>query len=85
MRLTWKDISLEQFVKFMLFYIKTRRDAISTGAVSRSEMKEVGDDYLKLATLCDWYGNYRQATDYAKEAVKYNPETEKKLREYLLN
>jgi serine/threonine protein kinase/DNA-directed RNA polymerase subunit RPC12/RpoP len=70
LRLGWGEIHFDQFVKFLDHYAKLRSEAESSGNVSKAKQKrEAAWEFLRIAVLCDWYGNYRDAVFYTRKAV----------------
>lgn len=69
-RIKWGDVHFSQFVKFLAHYAKIRSEATPGGQVSRSKQKrEAAWEYLRIALLCDWFGQYNDAVRYTRKAV----------------
>ncbi len=81
----WDDLPTEQYIAFLTDNVmqKASRAGVKdtsaavrrvTGATSTSSQREtLGDDYFRLAIVCDWYQKPADAKKYAAEAVKNNP------------
>lgn len=69
-RILWTDLAFEQYCVFFEHFAKVRL-AISAGGESTAEDRQfdAANDYLGLALLCDWYGHYAKALEYAQRAV----------------
>lgn len=71
----WSDLTLEQIVAFLDFYIQLRADQgqVAGGAQNDSLRQDVADDCVRAAVLCDWYGRSELARRYAEKAVAAAP------------
>jgi eukaryotic-like serine/threonine-protein kinase len=71
----WRDLAIEQVVAFVDFYIQVRLDQgqATTGTGGDAWRREVAEDCLRVAVLCDWYGRPQQALRYARQAVATDP------------
>jgi hypothetical protein len=45
---------------------------------------EAAEDLLRIGVFCDWYGDYASAVKYAKEAVKTDPKSAVKVKEFMM-
>ncbi len=68
-RIRWDSLTFGQFRAFFDYYIQVRKQR--AGATLG---KDVGADYLRLALLCDWYGQRREARQFGALAAKNDPE-----------
>jgi serine/threonine-protein kinase len=72
--LRWEDISREQFIQIMDFYIAERERGIRSGILSEPRHKTaLADDLLRLAFYYDWTGDKAAAGKRLKRAEELNP------------
>ncbi len=81
----WKDIGIEQYQEFLEFYARQRLTA--SGGTDSLEIKitprkDAAHDYLLVALLSEWYGHVDDAAEYAKQAIKYDPELKKTVKRF---
>jgi tRNA A-37 threonylcarbamoyl transferase component Bud32 len=68
-RIQWGEVPVDQMAAFLEHYAKVRLQA-SAGTVSDGERNlEGARDYLRVALLHDWYGNYADAVAMARQAM----------------
>jgi|GEM_PF-1232619 len=81
----WRDLAFEQFVAFLEFYLRLRLDQGQTAGGSRNpaQQQEAGEDCLRLAVLCDWYGREPLAARYGRQAVGIDPKQADRARRLL--
>jgi hypothetical protein len=65
-KVSWSGFPFEQYVAFFDYYLEVR----SSLAGNR---RDAGEDALRLALLCDWYGRRECALVYAQKAVAFDP------------
>ncbi len=75
-RCGWGDLDFGQYPEFFEYFI-AKKSAATGGNVSKADIsRNVARDYLLLAMLCDWYGQYEEALDYARKSIESNPKIE---------
>jgi hypothetical protein len=81
----WRDVAFEQIVGFLDFYLRLRLEQgqSATGARDPTLQREVGEDCLRIAVLCDWYGQGTLAARYARQAVELSPKGGERVRRLL--
>jgi hypothetical protein len=83
-RLRWEELDFGQYEVFFNYFIELRKD-VSAGVVDARESNvDAACDYLFLATLCDWYGRYPEALEYARKAVSLEPDLKQAASSLLL-
>lgn len=71
----WEDLAFEQYPAFMEYFAKRRLGVTGAGATSKNKIKkDAATEYLGIAILCDWFGQYEDALKNAKRAVELCPE-----------
>jgi tetratricopeptide (TPR) repeat protein len=84
-RYKWKDIAVQFYEEFMTHYAKQRVTGAGIGNQSLEERRgDAAEDYLGVAILYDWVGDYEKALDFAKRAVTVCPAKKKKVSIYML-
>jgi hypothetical protein len=84
-RVFWKDLTFEQYADMMEFYAMRRSRITGAGGKSRAEIKkDAANDFLGAAILCEWFGDYKKALHYAKEAIKYNPKIKESVSDIII-
>jgi len=84
-RVLWSDVSLQQMVLFLEYFAKKRQEAdVANGMSVKAKKKEVAWDYLRIAVLCDWFGDCKGAVKYAKKAINVDPNINKDVCKYLI-
>lgn len=70
--IAWADLAFDQIVEFLDFYIGLRGDQSQSlsGPRQGQVRKEVAEDCLRAAVLCDWYGRHDQARRYSRRALE---------------
>ncbi|MBN1864421.1 MAG: hypothetical protein JW808_05935 [Victivallales bacterium] len=82
----WEDLSFRQYPAFIEYFAKRRLAVSGAGQVSREEqMQGAANEYLGLAVLCDWFGQYEDALKYANEAVNTHPDSIKNISRIMLD
>jgi serine/threonine-protein kinase len=81
----WRDLAIEQVIAFLDFYIRVRLDQgqIAGGAKNSALRREVADDCLRTAVLCDWYGRTQEASRYARQASEGDPDNAARVKRLL--
>jgi hypothetical protein len=83
-RVQWGEIPVGQMAAFLEHYAKVRLDA-TAGTVSDEERsRESARDYLRIALLYDWYGNYPEAVRLAQKAIATDSRTASEIRAQLM-
>ena len=83
-RYQWEDIAIPFYEQFFSYYANQRLNANGAGNVTKDEMKEnAAEEYLGIAILCDWVGEYEKAYDYAKKAIDTYPKIKNKVSAYM--
>lgn len=73
-RYKWEDLAFEQYENFLTYYAGQRLQKAG-GDVSKAESKKyAGEDYFRLALLCDWFGEYEKCLEHLKKAIELNPD-----------
>ena len=84
-RYKWENIAIPFFEEFMTYYAKQR---LTTDGIANNTLEErradAAEDYLGIAILYDWVGDYEKALDFAKRAVTICPAKKKKVSIYML-
>ncbi len=71
--LSWGDISVLQYIRFLENHLQQKAGRL-TGSDRAKRILAVGEDYFRLAVLCDWYGIHGEAGRFAAEGVRLNPD-----------
>lgn len=81
----WSDLAIEQVIAFLDFYIRLRAEQGQSGEGPKSEelRRDVAEDCLRAAVLCDWYERPEEARRYARQAVDTDPAGEARARRLL--
>ncbi len=83
-RIQWGEIPVDQMAVFLEHYAKVRLEA-SAGTVSDGERNlEGARDYLRVALLHDWYGNYAEAVAMARKAMATDARVGSEVRSLLM-
>ncbi len=80
----WNELDFEQYEVFFEYFINKRVGVSAGDVVSKDVEKHAANDYLLLSMLCDWYGRYDKAIDYAKKAIERNSSIKKQANNLLL-
>lgn len=84
-RVEWKDVHFDQFIKFLDHYARVRGDADAGATVSKSKQKrEAAWSYLRIAIVCDWYGDYKAAVRFTRKAVSVDQGIEDEAIIYMM-
>ena len=81
---TWEEVLPEQFSDFLSFYAKIRIKLNAPNLTEADKCRQAADDLSHASVLCDWYGRYQDAIDYAKLATRICPEMKPELFRVLL-
>lgn len=82
----WNQLSFNQYRAFFEYYAQLRRQrgGPAGGAPgTESVRKDVAADYYRLALLCDWYGQRKEARAFAVQAVKQDPSLQERVNRLL--
>jgi len=83
-RFGWSDLDFEQYPQFFEYFIG-KKISVTVANVGKDEIaKCIAKDYLLLAMLCDWYGRYDEALDYAKKSIESYPKIERLANNLLM-
>jgi serine/threonine protein kinase len=87
-RIYWKDIHIDQFIDFLKHYALFRKNAQLSGTITRKatakKRMETAWEYLRIALLCDWYGQYDKAIILTRKAISIDPKIEQDAIDYML-
>ncbi|MFZ2657099.1 MAG: hypothetical protein WAX69_19350 [Victivallales bacterium] len=73
-RYKWEELAFEQYENFLTYYAGQRL-LKAGGNVSKDESRKyAGEDYFRLAILCDWFGEYEKCMANLKKAIDLNPD-----------
>ncbi|HOK04601.1 MAG TPA: serine/threonine-protein kinase [Victivallales bacterium] len=84
-RRQWSDLPPSQLANIMDYFAGLRlkvSDAVGTSEQTRK--KEAAQDYLRIAMLYDWYGDYQNAVKYCKKSMAVYPEAEKSVKRFIM-
>ena len=83
----WRELAIEQVIAFADYYIRVRLDQghAAGGSKDGAVRREVAEDCLRTAVLCDWYERPQEAGFYARQALDANPEVAARVRRLLPN
>jgi len=83
-RVQWGEIPVDQMAAFLEHYAKVRLQA-TAGTVGDGERSlEGARDYLRVALLHDWYGNYAEAAVAAQKALATDARVGGEIRSLLM-
>ncbi len=80
----WEEVLPEQFSDFLSYYAKMRIKISGPNLSEADKRRQAADDLAHAAVLCDWYGRYQDAIDYAKLATRISPDIKPELLKILL-
>ncbi len=84
-RLNWEQIPASEMANVISHFAKLRLQISgAAGTSSDSREKEAAEDYLRIALLCDWYGEYDEAIKYAKKCLSVYPKSEKSIKKIIM-
>ncbi len=83
-RLNWNELPVAQFIRIAEYYAKTREQAIADSVLDPAEKLEIAKDYLRLAVLSSWYGEFQKSADFAIKALKSDGGSSKDVERLLL-
>ncbi len=84
-RYKWDELAFEQYENFLTYYAGQRLQKAG-GNVSKDESRKyAGEDYFRLALLCDWFGEYESCIEHLKKAIELNPDLKNSAGPLLLN
>ena len=84
-RYKWEDFAFEQYENFLIYYSGQRLQK-SGGSVTKEESRKfAGEDYFRLALLCDWFGEYEKCIEYLKKSLELNPDLKNNATSILCN
>jgi serine/threonine-protein kinase len=83
----WRDLAIEQVIALLDFYIRVRVDQgqAAGGSKNSALRREVAEDCLRTAVLCDWYERPQEAARYARQALDADPGGTGRLKRLLPN
>lgn len=85
-RLEWSQIPVEEYMRIIFHYARLRESILASETnVSDANKKVLAWDYLRLAVLSAWYGNYADAAEASKKAISVYPEISKDVYRLLFN
>lgn len=85
-KLSWNELSLNEYINIVLYYIALREEAVSSNMLPEADMKNTcADLYFKLAVLCDWAKDYNRACEFIKKSQNMNKSIDNEIRKYILN
>jgi len=81
----WDQLAFAQYPACLSFYAKRRLGISAVGRTSKKKIKrDAANDYLALAIVCDWFGDYKKSLKYAKIAVKTYPKFKNSVSRLML-
>lgn len=80
----WDEVMPEQFADFLSYFAKMRIKLTGPNLSDADKSRQTADDLAHAAALCDWYGRYQDAIDYAKLATRISPGIKPELVKVLL-
>lgn len=81
----WNQLAFAQYPACLSFYAKRRLGISAVGRTSKKKIKrDAANDYLALAIVCDWFGEYKKSLKYAKIAVKTYPKLKNSVSRLML-
>ncbi|MEM4248256.1 MAG: serine/threonine-protein kinase, partial [Candidatus Nanoarchaeia archaeon] len=84
-RLGWEELDFKEIVKIMKYYTDMRLNAYGGPVVDATQQKyECAMDYLRIALLCDWYGYYPEAVEFANKALNTDSRISGEIKKYLM-
>lgn len=83
-RVRWSDLPVEQIAAMLENYADTRAEAEISGGHRGDAKYEAAWDYLRIALLYDWYGNYDKAVDYARKATEIDSRIIREIQRHLM-
>ena len=84
-RYQWEDIAIPFYEQFFNYYANQRLNSNGAGTITKDEMKEnAAEEYLGIAIMYDWVGEYEKAYKYAKKAIETCPKIKNKVSAYML-
>ncbi len=85
-RLEWSQIPVEEYMRIIFHYARLRESILASETnISDANKKVLAWDYLRLAVLSAWYGNYADAAEASKKAISVYPEISKDVYRLLFN
>ncbi|MDD4097577.1 MAG: hypothetical protein PHC30_02280 [Lentisphaeria bacterium] len=70
---TLGDLSQNQVWDIFAFYAEKRAEMQSGRKLSSRDREEIFQEYLRLALLCDWYGDTAKSREFARAARQVSP------------
>ncbi len=84
-RYKWDDIAIPFYEQFFNFYANQRVHSNGAANVTKEEMQQnAAEEFLGIAILYDWVGEYEKAYQYAQKAIKTCPKIKRKVSAYML-
>ena len=80
----WDDLAFQQYINFINFFAERRLKMKGTSFTKTEDFDEdAAKDYYALVAMCDWYGHYEEAIEYAKKCIEAKPKFANKIKKLL--
>ncbi len=84
-RLNWNQLPPAEMTRIISHFAEARMKVSgAAGTSAETRKKEAAQDYLRLAILCDWYGDYPDAVEYARKSISVYPDSEKSVKKFMM-
>jgi DNA-directed RNA polymerase subunit RPC12/RpoP len=84
-RVRWDELPPAELSKIIAYYADLRtRVSAGVAASASQQKKEAAQDYLRIAMLCDWYGDYAECVKYCEKAVSTDKEIERSVKKFIM-
>ena len=85
LELSWQKFEIQQFVDMLEYYISFRSAQLEGASEddARKIKTNLGEDYLRLAVLCDWYKLSDKVIQYGNLCLQNSPQLEKQVKAFL--
>ncbi len=84
-RLDWNQLPPAEMTRIISHFAEARMKVSgAAGTSAETRRKEAAQDYLRLAILCDWYGDYPSAVGYARKSISVYPDSEKSVKKFMM-
>ena len=84
-RLQWSNLPPSQIADILEHFAGLRLKVTElAGTTEQTRKKEAAQDYIRIAMLYDWYGDYEKAVEYSKKSISTYPDAEKSVKKFIM-
>lgn len=84
-RMQWSELPPSQLANIIEHFAAMRlKVSGAAGTTDETRKKEAAQDYLRIAMLYDWYGDYNKTVEYCKKSISVYADMEKSVKKFIM-